>query len=69
MNERIENLMYQAGVTASGCWDKMDAYDQEAIEKLSRLIVEACADLVENEGRFLKYDKLADKVRSSFGVK
>lgn len=67
MNEKIEALMYQAGITASGCWDKMDAYDHQAIEKLVELIVDGCAGLVENEGRFLKYDKLADKLRSVYG--
>lgn len=69
MNERVEALMYRAGLTAQGSWDKMDSYDQEAIEKLVELVVKDCADVVENEGRFLKYDKLADKVRNRFGIK
>jgi hypothetical protein len=30
MNEHIENLMYQAGLTAQGCWDEMDEYDRTA---------------------------------------
>ncbi len=67
MNEKIENLMYQAGLTASGCWDKMDDYDHQAIEKLVELIVNDCAGLIENEGRFLKYDKLAAKLRNTYG--
>ena len=66
MNEKIEDLMYQAGLTASGCWDEMDDYDHQAIEKLIKLIVNDCANLVENEGRFLKYDKLAAKLRSAY---
>lgn len=67
MNEKIENLMYQSGLTASGCWDEMDDYDHKAIEKLAELIVQECAGLVENEGRFLKYDKLAAKLRNVYG--
>lgn len=59
--------MYSAGLTASGSWDKMDEYDQQAIEKFAELIVQECANLVENEGRFLKYDRLAEKLRSVYG--
>jgi hypothetical protein len=46
MNERFENLMYHAGLTASGCWDKMDDYDHDAIKKFAKLIVRECADFV-----------------------
>lgn len=67
MNAKIEDLMYQAGLTASGSWDKMDSYDQQAIEKLVELIIDDCAGFVENEGRFLKYDKLAAKLRNTYG--
>lgn len=42
MNERIDNLMYHAGLTASGCWDEMDEYDRNAIMKLTELIVREC---------------------------
>lgn len=43
MNNRLEDLMYQAGLTAQGCWDEMDSYDHEAIEKFAELIVRECA--------------------------
>ena len=46
MNNRFEELMYQAGLTAQGCWDEMDSYDHEAIEKFAELIVRECADIV-----------------------
>ena len=42
MNERIEDLLYQAGLTAQGCWDKLGTYEQEAIEKFAELIVREC---------------------------
>jgi hypothetical protein len=46
MNTQFEELMYQAGLTAQGCWDEMDSYDHEAIEKFAELIVRECADIV-----------------------
>ena len=45
MNERIEDLMYQAGLTAQGCWDELGTYEQEAIEKFAELIIRECATL------------------------
>ena len=46
MNERIEHLMYLAGLTAQGCWDKLDDYDRNAIEKFAELIVRECIERV-----------------------
>ena len=46
MNERIEDLMYHSGLTAQGCWDTMDAYDKEAIEKFAELIIQECMEVV-----------------------
>jgi hypothetical protein len=45
MNERIDDLMYQAGLTAQGCWDEMDDYDQQAIAKFAQLVVEECINV------------------------
>jgi hypothetical protein len=28
---KFDDLMYEAGLTAQGCWDEMDDYDKEAI--------------------------------------
>ena len=47
MNERFENLMYCAGLTAQGCWDEMDAYDKQSIEKFAELVVRECANQVD----------------------
>ena len=52
MNKKIEDLMYQAGLTADGCWNEMDAYDRGAIERLIGLVVKASFDVVINDGRF-----------------
>jgi len=39
---RFDDLMYAAGLTAQGCWDKFDDYDKQAIEKFAQLIVQEC---------------------------
>jgi hypothetical protein len=44
----FEDLMYRAELTAQGCWDQMDDYDRQAIEKFSQLIVAECADIAHN---------------------
>lgn len=69
MNNKVEDLMYRSGLTAQGCWDEMDAYDREAIEKLVELTVKECSLIVANQGQFLRYDKLSNKIQDSFGIK
>jgi hypothetical protein len=54
VNQRFEDLMYQAGLTAQGSWDRMDSYDQQAIKRFAELIVYDCAltaGLMEHQGR------------------
>jgi hypothetical protein len=46
MNTQFEELMYQAGLTAQGCWDEMDSYDHAAIERFAELIVKESMDVV-----------------------
>ena len=50
MNNRIEDLMYHSGLTASGCWDDLDNYAQTAIEKLAELTVKDCIQVLINHG-------------------
>lgn len=45
MNRNLEELMYEAGLTAQGCWDEMDDYDRAAILKFGELIVVRCMEL------------------------
>jgi hypothetical protein len=72
MNERIENLMYQAGLTAQGCWDQLDSYDRSAIEKFAELIVKECMSIVEgspwNLPRGYKAVDQAELIKEHFGV-
>jgi hypothetical protein len=37
--------MYEAGMTAQGCWDELDSYQQESIERLANLIIKECDKL------------------------
>ena len=46
MNEQLEKLMYHSGLTAQGCWDEMDEYDKQAIEKFAELIVKKCVAIM-----------------------
>lgn len=43
MNDKFDDLMYEAGLTAQGCWDEMDEYNRTAIMKFAELIVKECA--------------------------
>ena len=53
MNQKIEDLMYHAGLTAQGCWDEMDEYDKQAIEKFAKLIVKECIQVLDPGGHQL----------------
>lgn len=69
MNEKIKQLAEQAqkvvGYTDGG-YTEIKALDQE---KFAELIIRECADIVENQGRFLKYDVLAKKIKENFEIK
>lgn len=67
MNERMEDLMYRAGLTAQGCWDSMDSYDKEAIEKFAQLIVRECAELAD-EPTSRPFESYGEKIKKHFGV-
>jgi hypothetical protein len=65
VNERIEDLMYHAGLTATGSWDEMDKYDQVAIMKFAELIVRECMSNLYLNG----YDDAMMQIKQHFGVK
>ena len=68
MNERFENLMYQAGLTAQGCWDEMDDYDREAIAKFAELIVKECIEVVKWTPSQFPNDEYVKNIKKHFGV-
>ena len=51
MNERMEDLLYRAGLTAQGCWDELGTYEQEAIERFAELIIRECAQFTDSDIR------------------
>ncbi len=69
MNEKLENLMYRAGLTAQGCWDSMDQYDREAIEKFAELIVIECGVALNPMLRdMVSRGQAFDLIKQHFGV-
>ena len=70
MNARIEDLLYRAGLTASGCWDQLGAYEQEAIEKFAGLIVRECEQVsLKNSHRDDDMGAIiARQIKQQFGV-
>ena len=67
MNEQIEHCLYESGLTAQGCWDELDDYAKEAIERFAKLIVRECAELANKPTSYphITYSKL---IREHFGV-
>jgi hypothetical protein len=61
---RMEDLMYKAGLTAQGCWDEMDSYDRQAIEKLIELVIKDCIGVVENMSP--GYDDYRNQIEDAF---
>lgn len=68
MNDRFESLMYHAGMTAQGCWDEMDSYQREAVEKFALLIVRECIQLCDRVD-LVGADDCIDNIKEHFGVK
>lgn len=67
MNEKFDDLMYRAGLTAQGCWDSMDDYDRDAILKFAELIIEESIKvMMEND---YHGEWLGEKLKEHFGVK
>lgn len=56
--------MYQSGLTAQGCWDEMDQYDQQAIERYAQMIVLECVRAVQDGT--ITGDHYAQKIEQHF---
>ena len=66
MSDRIDDLMYEAGLLADGCWDQFDQYDKEAIEKFAELIIKESIEVMKS----LDYhgEWLGEKIKEHFGI-
>jgi len=74
MNERFKELGQKAGLYVDlkgDPWPKwMSAEEcEQAYKKFAELIILECAGLVENQGKFLRYDSMASKIKENFGIK
>jgi hypothetical protein len=68
-NDVFEALLYGSGVTSHGCWSKLDDWDKRAIERFGQMIVEECAQIVENAWNVRTLEESAARIRKHFGVK
>ena len=74
MNEKLEDLMYRAGLTAQGCWDSMDQYDREAIERFAELLINECIGIVnkrymgDNNREDMEVRRCMKDLKKHFGV-
>jgi len=77
MNQRFEHCLYQAGLTAQGCWDEMDDYAKKGIEKFAELIIQECllalepnwyASEIEYNVEQRLYQRSANIIKRHFGV-
>ena len=68
MNERIEHLLYESGLTAQGCWDELDEYARQGIENFAKLIVQKCAALVDDHDDSYPYVSFGDMIKRHFGI-
>lgn len=58
MNKKIKQLAEQCATP--------EIFD---VVKYTELVVRECIDIVENQGRFLRYDVLAKKIKENFEIK
>ena len=66
MNKAFDDLLYQSGLIADGCWDELGTYEQEAIERLIKLTVLKCAEIGERyaDGNY----EVRNQILEHFGV-
>ena len=63
MNKQIQEL-YKEATGKDWAYD----FDIQIAERFAQLIVRECASIVDIQGRWILYDKLAVKIKKHFGV-
>ena len=66
MHKRIRELVRQAGLDDADF--PIENWDNVPLAKFAELIVRECASIVDIQGRWILYDKLAVKIKKHFGV-
>jgi hypothetical protein len=76
VNDNFENLLYESGLTAQGCWDELDEYAQAAIIRFGRLVMQDCIRIIHQQEKIPKeffYPKSAHihelSIKRYFGTK
>lgn len=69
MNKKIKQLANKALKHPDTDNDGLTVFDNNELEKFAELIIHECIDIVENQGRFLRYDVLAKKIKENFEIK
>lgn len=65
----LDNLMYQSGLTASGCWEEIDSYGQDAIMQFAQLILNECLEICEKgTATQMTSSGAAQQIRQRFGL-
>jgi hypothetical protein len=54
---KLDDLLYESGLTAQGSLNQMDEYDQQAINKLAQLVINECVNIIENNRKFAHQHK------------
>ena len=76
MNKAFDDLLWQSGLIADGCWDELGTYEQEAIERLIEFTVLECVKACINEGKKFEVESAgeyssnlyATAIKKHFGV-
>jgi selenocysteine lyase/cysteine desulfurase len=68
LNEKIREFEKQSGLDIYGLGARRDKWEA-TLEKFTELIVNECSGVVENQGRFLRYDTLAKKIKENLEIK
>ena len=68
MNEKIKQLAEQATTYIEPTSNSGEGWIFDK-EKFAESIIRECTSIVENQGRFLRYDVLAKKIKENFETK
>jgi len=69
MNKAFDDLIYRSGLIADGCWEELDTYTQEAIERLiGHTVAECCLALQPMLRDMISRGQAIDLIKQRFGV-
>jgi hypothetical protein len=69
MSKSFDDLIYDSGLIASGCWEDLDTYTQEAIERLFQMTVLECGVALSPMLRdMISRGQAVELIKKHFGV-